>query len=483
MRTASAATPGPSAPSARRRTPASASWASGVPVVVSWRSRVRPAAWAATTNTPVAPSGVVAGTRIALATSPAATLVLVPSSTQPPSLSGRAVVAGCSGSASGSTIAAVSTLLPAARPGRRAACCSGEPKRATGSPPQASAARAGTGAVRRPTSSSTRHSSSTPSPAPPWSAGTARPRSPPAAIAAHSARSNRWSPPSPPSPTSAVSSPSSRSSMARIASGIALSPSNLAATSAMACCSSVRSKSTSGLPSLGLSLGHGHAHAEGGEVVLGAEHLDGAGVGHIEGAPGGVPGHLPVGEPQELEAGVGLGEVELHPLLVDDSMPAAGQRGRPGPLDGLVEHLLGHPRAAQRDPLVVELAGDELPAVVLYGDQVGGGDADVVPVDGADVVRRQQAERRALDAGRVHRCDQDRDAAVATVVFAGADRQPAVVGVAGQAGPHLLAGDHVVVAVADGPSAQRRQVGAGAWLGVADAEMDLAPQDLRQEPP
>ena len=81
--------------------------ASGVPVVVSCRVRVRPSASAGTRKTPM-PSGVVAGTSRSSAINPASTLVLVPSSTQP-SPSGLAVVVGTNGSASGSTSAAAGT--------------------------------------------------------------------------------------------------------------------------------------------------------------------------------------------------------------------------------------------------------------------------------------------------------------------------------------------------------------------------------------
>ena len=56
-----------------------------------------------------------------------------------------------------------------------------------------------------------------------------------------------------------------------------------------------------------------------------------------------------------------------------------------------------------------------------------------------------------------------------------------VVGVAGEARPDLLAVDHVLVAVAHGARRERREVGAGVRLGVADAEVDLAREDLRQE--
>ena len=63
----------------------------------------------------------------------------------------------------------------------------------------------------------------------------------------------------------------------------------------------------------------------------------------------------------------------------------------------------------------------------------------------------------------------------------GAHRQPHVVGVCDQAGPHLLAVDDVVVTVAHRRGAQRSKVGARAGLGVADGEVKVTRGDLGQE--
>ena len=63
----------------------------------------------------------------------------------------------------------------------------------------------------------------------------------------------------------------------------------------------------------------------------------------------------------------------------------------------------------------------------------------------------------------------------------GARRQPDIVGVADQAGPHLGAVDHPVAVVAHRPGFERGQVGAGVGLAVADGEVHLAAQDPRQK--
>ena len=84
-----------------------------------------------------------------------------------------------------------------------------------------------------------------------------------------------------------------------------------------------------------------------------------------------------------------------------------------------------------------------------------------------------------LKPGRVGGHDDDRDALVLLHLGVGAHREPDVVGVGREAREDLLAVDHVLVAVADGARLQRREVGAGVGLGVADREVDLAGEDLR----
>ena len=61
-----------------------------------------------------------------------------------------------------------------------------------------------------------------------------------------------------------------------------------------------------------------------------------------------------------------------------------------GVAHGLLVALLEQAGRAQRHPLVVELADDEVPAVVLAADEVVGRHPHVVVVDGVDVVARQQ---------------------------------------------------------------------------------------------
>src|SRR5262249_15245150 len=96
-----------------------------------------------------------------------------------------------------------------------------------------------------------------------------------------------------------------------------------------------------------------------------------------------------------------------------------------------------------------------------------------------DVTHRR--ERRDLVARGRRRDQEDRDAVVLLRVRVGAGGEPDVVGVLRLAGEQLAAVDDPLVAVAHRAGTQRRQVGAGAGLGVADGEVHVAVQRLRQE--
>src|SRR3546814_5693302 len=70
-------------------------------------------------------------------------------------------------------------------------------------------------------------------------------------------------------------------------------------------------------------------------------------------------------------------------------------------------------------------------------------------------------DRADLDAGRVHRADEVRDALVLVLLGIGAGDEDAVGRELGEGGPDLLAVHHVLVAVAHGPRAEVGPVGAG----------------------
>jgi hypothetical protein len=193
-----------------------------------------------------------------------------------------------------------------------------------------------------------------------------------------------------------------------------------------------------------------------------------------------LPRDLEVHEAHELEPCVDARDVLLHPRLVDHAAPVGElRRARPG--EEVVERALDHAGAAERDALVVELVGDELPAAVDLPDDVRLRHADVVVERLVGVHVAHVLDGRHAEARRVRRHDDHRDALVLGRLGIGAAREPDVVGVGGEAREDLLPVDDPLVAVEDGARLERRQVGARVGLGVADREVDLAAQDSRQE--
>ena len=170
----------------------------------------------------------------------------------------------------------------------------------------------------------------------------------------------------------------------------------------------------------------------------------------------------------------------LHPFLVDDAPPIGQLRGLgPGPYIG--GDALDDAWRAERDTLVVELVGDQVPALILAPHQRGGRYAHILVEGVVDVVVAQELHGHDADARGVHGDQEHRDALVLGHVGVGAGGEPDVVGVAGQAGEDLGAVDDVLVTVAHGPGGQRCEVGARVRLGVADTEVDLPGQDLGEE--
>ncbi len=113
-------------------------------------------------------------------------------------------------------------------------------------------------------------------------------------------------------------------------------------------------------------------------------------------------------------------------------------------------HAFDHTGGAQRDPLVVELVRDEVPAPVLLADEVAGRDAHVLVVRDVRVDAAEVLDRHGREAGRVGGHDDDRDALVLLHLVVRAHREPHVVGAGREAGEDLLPVDHVLVAVAHG---------------------------------
>ena len=92
------------------------------------------------------------------------------------------------------------------------------------------------------------------------------------------------------------------------------------------------------------------------------------------------------------------------------------------------------------------------------------------------------AQRPHLDAGLVQVDEEVGDALALRDVGVGAGQQHAEVGEVRPRGPHLLAGDDPLVAVALGVGGERREVGARARLAEQLAPHLLVAHDRREEP-
>ena len=167
-----------------------------------------------------------------------------------------------------------------------------------------------------------------------------------------------------------------------------------------------------------------------------------------------------------------IGRAELDALL--------RERG------GLLDQPLGGAAAPRRDhqPLVAEPRVRERHAVALGADQLRGGHADVVERDdrvGVGVRVRVPRLAHQADARRVLVDDEHR--VLALVLAADELRlEEEVVGAVVRRHVHLLAVQHVVVAVASRGGLDRVDVGAGARLGDRVALVALA-ADRRLQPP
>jgi hypothetical protein len=107
-----------------------------------------------------------------------------------------------------------------------------------------------------------------------------------------------------------------------------------------------------------------HQELEGVEVALAPEHLRRRRIGGREGPLRRAPRDLPVDQAQHLEVGVDPREVRLHPILVEQ----AARILEAGLARVVVRDLVGaleQTRGAERHAVVILLARDELPALVL----------------------------------------------------------------------------------------------------------------------
>ena len=148
-----------------------------------------------------------------------------------------------------------------------------------------------------------------------------------------------------------------------------------------------------------------------------------------------------------------LCEIDLHPLLIDHALAIRPLR-LAGPVDDGFVGALDHARRTERHAFMVQLARDQLPALVQPADEVLGRNAHVIEEDRVDVVIREQLERVDANAPGLHVDEEHRQPAMLRRLLVGPHRQPAIVGIARETRPELLTVDDVVAA----PSARSARV-------------------------
>ena len=182
-----------------------------------------------------------------------------------------------------------------------------------------------------------------------------------------------------------------------------------------------------------------------------------------------------VGEPEHLGA-----DPEGHQLVLAGGVVVAPRL--PG-LDGLADEpgaLRGHP-AADGDPLVHEGGEHDPPAVARLAEALGVGDARVGEVHLVELgLAGDLVERPHLDARALHVDHEVGHALVLGRLGVGAGDEHPPLGEVGEGGPHLLAVDDPLVAVAHGLGGEAGDVGAGARLGEQLAPHLLAGEQRTQ---
>ena len=144
---------------------------------------------------------------------------------------------------------------------------------------------------------------------------------------------------------------------------------------------------------------------------------------------------------------------------------------------------LGHADARDARALVSEQELGVGPAAILLADEVFDRHAHVLEPDLVDLsCAVEQRDRAHRDARALHVDQQEADAGLRLRLGVGAHQTEDPIGVVPQGIPGLLAVDHVVIALAHRPRAQRGKIRARPRLRVPLAPPSLARADRRQEP-
>ena len=130
---------------------------------------------------------------------------------------------------------------------------------------------------------------------------------------------------------------------------------------------------------------------------------------------------------------------------------------------------------------MVQLARDQLPALVQTADEVLGRNSNVIKENRIDVVIRQQLQWINANALGLHIDKEHRQAAMLRRLLVGSHRQPAIVRIARQARPKLRTVNDVVAASVFGEigsGLQSREVRSRLRFAVPDTKMHLASEHL-----
>jgi hypothetical protein len=123
------------------------------------------------------------------------------------------------------------------------------------------------------------------------------------------------------------------------------------------------------------------------------------------------------------------------------------------------------------------------PAVARLSDDPVHGDPGLVQEDLVEVGHvGHLVEGADLHAGLAHGDHQHGDAGVLGDVPVGPGQEDAEVGMIGTGGPHLLTGDHPLVAIANGSGGETGQIRSGTGLRIELAPVLVAPEPGAQEP-
>src|SRR5690606_13058845 len=190
------------------------------------------------------------------------------------------------------------------------------------------------------------------------------------------------------------------------------------------------------------------------------------------------PRRLEAQQAQPLDGDVQIDETVLYEGIPPERAPVA--REAPAAGDELIEIAPQPGVLAHEDALEIERDGHRIETAVRRADH--GAPRHAHPIEeylvGANAAHG--VDRADRDAWTIQREDEDRQALVPRQLRRRARQQPDVRAIVCASREHLLAGDHVVLAVALRAGDEAGEIRARAGLGIAEADLELAAENPRQ---